>query len=453
MSKQPKADRTSDGVPAADAQPGPTTTGSILESFEARVTPFSPVEVSSALGRLRRELDDAGQDILFDLQAEWLAATFIPDYVGQGGKRSAWGTYYGPVSGAPGRDGNWIGFPGIDEVTPEVLEYWDRRAREARHPTLRARYGDVAWDFGRRLKIDVSSDLPRIAIDATVECAEQKLFEHCVEGFRQLDRALRLALSLRDAERIARVANTLIAYEDQTAEDRLAGTWGFAFDTLVQNRPKGLVLPVEVTEKIVADLEGRLARLTQPVEPGTLAEPFKVERAAARLASYYRKVGRTADVRRVLGIYGDAFGQASQNASANLAAGWLERVADVYRDFDLHAEADALAVVIQELGPRRVSEMKPVSSSVEIPMDEVERYIAPITTGTIEQVLVKIAAHFFPRRASWRSKSTKWRASRCSVLGSLDNSSTMMAVWLRRWDLWTRTGRVIWFSNQHRPWL
>jgi len=46
--------------------------------------------------------------------------------------------------------------------------YWDQRARAARHPTLRTRYADLVWEFGRRAKQSVTADLPRLVIDATL---------------------------------------------------------------------------------------------------------------------------------------------------------------------------------------------------------------------------------------------------------------------------------------------
>ncbi len=103
-------------------------------------------------------------------------------------------------------------------------------------------------------------------------------------------------------------------------------------------------------------------------------------------------------MRRVLLIYGNTFVAASENVAANLATGWLERVMEIYRDFGLAEQAEALAVRIRDLGPRRVEEMKPVSSAVEVPAAEVEEYVAAMTAGSLEEVLSRIASKFLPRK-------------------------------------------------------
>ena len=88
--------------------------------------------------------------------------------------------------------------PPVDEITPEIIAYWQERARAARQPQLQIRYADLAWEFGRRAKLAVDVALPRTVIDATVAAAAKRLFKHSTVGFTGLKRALALALSLRD---------------------------------------------------------------------------------------------------------------------------------------------------------------------------------------------------------------------------------------------------------------
>ena len=88
-----------------------------------------------------------------------------------GNGRSRWGTHYGPIGGHPGPDG-WVDYPSIENVTPAMVAYWDRRARDTGHPILRIRYGDVAWVLGREQTVKVSPDMPRIVIDETIACVE-----------------------------------------------------------------------------------------------------------------------------------------------------------------------------------------------------------------------------------------------------------------------------------------
>src|SRR5437870_12314625 len=72
-----------------------------------------------------------------------------------------------------------------------------------------------------------------------------------------------------------------------------------------------------------------------------------------------------------------------------LAMAWLERVVDTYRSFGLDKEAEAIEVRLRELGPEALKEMKPVSISTEIPAEEAERFLDAMTSGALEEVLVR----------------------------------------------------------------
>lgn len=159
-------------------------------------------------------------------------------------------------------------------------------------------------------------------------------------------------------------------------------------------------MPSELVAKLVADLEARVGRLAHPKEPGALPDGFAVEAAALRLARHYRATGDQASMRRVVLIYGEAFQKAAAQASSMLAMAWLERVLDTYRSFGLHEEAEAIEVRLRELGPGAVKEMKPISASTEVPAEEVERFLDAMTTGTLEEVLVRIAVQFIPDKAA-----------------------------------------------------
>src|SRR5438093_970882 len=85
------------GPPASELRPQVRTAGDVLESFEARTTPFDPRHVSFLLWELKRGWEAAGKNVPVDLHAEWLAFTFTDNHAERGSERSAWGTYYGPV--------------------------------------------------------------------------------------------------------------------------------------------------------------------------------------------------------------------------------------------------------------------------------------------------------------------------------------------------------------------
>lgn len=373
------------------------TVADVMETFESRADPFDPHDVADAIRKLAAEWKAAGMALPPDTHPEWLAFTLMQDYRGDEG--FTWGTYYGPVGVFHDAKGVRFEQPAIDEITPEVIAYWQARAPAARHPLLQMRYADLVWEFRRRTQLPTGPDAPRTAIDATIAAAGRKLFEYPTVGFTCLRRALALGLSLRDETRIVAVRDALIAYEDAASEDPHPGTWGVAFDELVETKSKQIPMPQELITKLVTDLEARLGRLAHVTGPGVLPDGFSVEHAALRLARHYRTTGDYSGMRRVVLIYGKAFKTAAEKASAMLAMAWLERVLDTYRTFGLREEAEAIEVRLRELGPAALKELKPVSTSTEVSAADVEKSLDSMTTGTLDEVLARITIYFIPDKA------------------------------------------------------
>jgi hypothetical protein len=376
------------------------TLADILAEFEACTTPFDADAVSYPLWELKRVTEAAGNVMPADLHAEWLAFAVQPTRRWpEDESKSKWGTYYGPVGGFPGPNG-FVDVPTIDDVTDAMVMYWDGRARAARHPVLRVRYADMAWDLGREQAVKVSHELPRIVIDETIACADRKIFEHSTQAFAGLQRALGLALSLKDEKRAATVADAMVAYEDHIAEDHLAGTWGFAFEALVTNRHGRLVLDDAVTNKILADMEARLARLAGPTpDPKTITQAWGMQRAALALAQHYQHLEQPEDVRRVLRLYGRELLDITTRTMATLAMAWLEPLFHIYRGFGLSRDAEAVAKRIRQLGPDAIKEMKSISHEIEIPAVEVEQFLTAMMAGTLNDSLVRVAQQFVPVKA------------------------------------------------------
>lgn len=152
--------------------------------------------------------------------------------------------------------------------------------------------------------------------------------------------------------------------------------------------------------KIINDLEERLARLTSVETEKQKIDPWAAEAAAERLAAYYRKNQRNDDVKRVILEVGKSYDKIMSNASASAmqASGWLDHLHKLYKNFNLKEEAEVILLRIRELGPKVTAELKPISHSFELPKEEMDAYIKEMTTGEIKQVLLKIATQYVPNK-------------------------------------------------------
>ena len=120
----------------AESGSAPLTLADVLAAFETRSEPFDPHEVAEAVRALGKQIQAGGEAVTLEIRAEWLAFTLMENYRGDDG--FAWGTYYGPVGVFRDAKGTRIEAPPIEEITPDVIAYWEERASTARHPAASA---------------------------------------------------------------------------------------------------------------------------------------------------------------------------------------------------------------------------------------------------------------------------------------------------------------------------
>ena len=160
--------------------------GEVLSRFDARTDPFDEHEISDAVRRLRGK-DDTSEPPL-EWLAEAMAFSFCEDYRGRDG---GWGTHFGPEFSGVTKDGDRHDWPSLNAVTPEMLDYWAVRAKEARHPILRARYAGLVWDLAKEATGGSPGvEMARIRIDSVIEIAASGAHPHETEIIRKLGHAI-----------------------------------------------------------------------------------------------------------------------------------------------------------------------------------------------------------------------------------------------------------------------
>ncbi len=356
-----------------------------LDSFSGK----SEHEVSEIINNHLKEEEIVISDSDTDLMAEAMAFDFHENYPTD---KSPWGTYYGPMWVMPNEEGIMMESPSIQRVTKEMLDYWSLRSTETGHPLMRARYADLVWDFKTRVT-NTSPDitLAHTVIDSNIAIAQQNLHKYEVQTITKLSRALSLALSINDEDRVKAVRDAIVDYEDRIAVDNKPGLWGFSFDLLMEN--KKVPLTDEQKNKIIKDLESRLARISD-TSNSAVFDPHGSEYAALRLARYYNKTSDKDNVARVLKLYGGAFLKASEAAAAMVGVAWLKKVYGTYLNFGMKADADALNAIIHELSKKSAGEMKTISHEFSISKQEMDDYLNTMTAGELEAVFNRIAIRF-----------------------------------------------------------
>ena len=325
-----------------------------------------------------------GQDIPDILIWEQMAFDFIEKYPNE---KSGWGTYFGPSFVLPNEEGKMVEYPSIQRITSKIISYWEKRAKESTHPIFKARYSNLVWDFSEKItgkKPHYSN--AQLYIDSIIEIAEKDLHKYSLDAIEKLERALSLALSINDKERINRLIEAIISYERKIGEDDKPGLWGFSYEFLIKNKK----VPISDDKKraIIIDLEKRFDRLLKG------NNHWAAQRAALLLVDYHSKIRK-----KILLRYGKLIQRQAEKASPLVAGAWLEELYHLYLQYGMKDEADKISNKIRESGRKAKDELKEIKIPIEISKNGLEKYINWLTDGDLKTVLQKIAVNYIPKKA------------------------------------------------------
>ncbi len=375
---------------------GETQLRALLTKLDATDPPVSVTDIVAPFRVLQKDLEEQGIPIPESLRYELIAYTLI-GRIGQEDE-SRWGTYYGPMAVFSDNEGKEYDAPDLESITEGALEYWQNRHRATSNIVARMRYADLIWDFSKTVAgSNPDVEYAQSVIDSTIDLLKKGWYESVRHAWLAIERALSVALSINDKARVAKVRDELIRYENSVCNDESPGSWGRSFDLLVLN--KSVDLPDVQEDRIILDLEGRLARVVSPDE-GTPISPLAVDHATFRLANYYSRKDRWDDVKRVMRLYRDAHLELANSpaVSASISAAWLQRVADALRAKGMRDDAKVVLSRLEHVQGRIGEELTSHSHEVSISKEELDHWLDDITAGRIDEVFSRVAHYFVPRR-------------------------------------------------------
>lgn len=358
----------------------------IIEKIEL-LKKTSEHEIAS---EFRKLLPEKGTEVYMELRAESMAFDFVENYTN---KDTGWGTYFGPMIVWNNGDGTSSELPSIRLVTPEIMEYWAKRIKETNNPILKARYSGLVWDFSKPiLSTNPDYKIGLEYVKSLIETVESRNFKYETELIIKIKRAIQQAISLNASDLVERAKIATIELENEIAENDKPGLWGFSYDILVGN--KKINLTSEEEKKIINTLELRFGELSKAPN----LNPWNAEAAAERLADYYRKKGEEQRVKEIILQLGKAYEENEKTGSAMQISSWLQHLHKIYSSYGLTDEVNAVLIRLRELGPKINEELKPISSSFEIPKDKLDAFINFILDGEPKLIFHKVIQNFIPKK-------------------------------------------------------
>jgi hypothetical protein len=292
---------------------------------------------------------------------------------------------------SPNEAKEMVEYMSIQEITPEIISYWEDRAKESNHPIFKTRYSNLVWDFSERIKAENPHySIAQIFIDSAIKIAEKDLHKYPTDIIKKLERALSLSLSINDKERIKKLVDTIISYEERISEDDKTDLWGFSYELLVKNKKVQLIKKNE--EKIIRKLEEIFEKFLKE------NNHWKVKNTATFLIDYYYRNRNLSKTKNILLKLGSMIQKQADQASPLVASAWLEELSHIYLQYGLRVEADKTLIKIKELSKKNMIELKEKEVSIGISKEEIEKFINRLIKEDTKTALINIAINYIPRK-------------------------------------------------------
>jgi hypothetical protein len=367
----------------------PASLEEIVQRFDSKEESFDEFTIGGELKAARGALVAPSDAESLGAWAEVLAfALATSDH------ENPWNSYFGPMGSSEDGKGNRNYFPDIAGTPAQVVPHWADRARKLKHPFLKARYADLAWEMSGPIgnqKRNIED--ARIAIDSYLTAIPRMAEDH--EHVTFAIRALDLAVLVGDKERVNRARVALMDAHREIRRVR-AGMWWHAVDRLLEDK-KASVTDAERAE-LVADLESIVANGSNSGEP-THFNPHEAKDAAERLIPYYRRLGKFDDIRRLHKAIGESFEHFAGNADPMLAVALLQTATDAYRNGGLQDERDRTRILMQQKIGAAGQNLQSIEHTIEITSDDMEKFLNLVVVDDLATTFVRITREFMLKRS------------------------------------------------------
>ena len=374
------------------------TTTEILKDFDNRTNEvFDELDISIELSSLIKK-DKPIKD--FQLKAESIAFDLSENYQDE---NTGWGGYFGPKVAWRTADGDTIESHSLSDISGEIIDHWEKRIKECRHPVLVARYSGLVWDLKKKIKHEQPShEVCTAWVNALLQTASNGYFKSEICAYDKLKKALNLSISLNNTDLMKACKNCVINFEKKHAIDDKPGLWGYCFDLLLLN--KNIILEEQEEKDIIDELENKLSRLSSRQIDDKKINPWHIEYAVKRLAEYYRRKNNPEEKKRVLISLGNAYDRLIPFSPALQSISWLDHLYKIYLWFGLKDEANEVIAMIQRIESKTIDELKSINYSVELPKEKIDKYIKEMLTGSSEEILTRIVAQFIPSKEETKTQ-------------------------------------------------
>jgi hypothetical protein len=344
--------------------------------------------------RLVRILNDLGKFTPEQRKGNWTLVSAVEFQPRRMYGEPIWEMYWQPLSSATDKAGKNHHFPDAAVVDVEIIQQWTARAQTTRHPLLRARFADLAWEITRyrrkELALRPDASLARIAIDSYLDALDGTLFVDDIYAWNYVERAIELAASINDQARLQRAKAILLIFR-AACESRDPRYAFWRFHEIAWSRARVLDLTDTDRAEIVQVLESQLALRSRIENPQTF-DPHLATTAAEALRLWREFAGQTAEADRASHTAGEAFEAAAAQAKGLTAIVWLTDQLARYRQLGDREGVARMERAIRARAQEAQGEMKRISVPLNLKPEELETWADRVAGKNLDEALKTFAA-------------------------------------------------------------
>lgn len=310
-----------------------------------------------------------------------------------------WNLYYGPQFTFIKNDTQEeVCIPSLNDITPEIIEYWEGRSQVVKNPLLKMRYTGLVFVFKKKL-FNVEPDYRSIKlghINALFEVVNGDYCHHKSIILGYAERALELSIGFNNRELQDKSVDVFYnAHKRYLQNDMHPGIWGRIMQSLIKHRPYF----AKYEDEIIQEQLDRYERLKElALAEGSVTDKYAhiLSDQVDLLADYYHSLGANDKVEPLLERLLAAI-KLSINARGGLwGQGMLQRMQDRYRKYGFDKMANRLFVDLSDLGELTLNEMHPVSVSVPLDKGLIDAFFDDALSGTVREILLYYMSYYIP---------------------------------------------------------
>lgn len=346
----------------------------VLLAFDQE--PFRPLLENEIYNLIQKQIPEGYGELSPIEKAELIAFRFIEPSKNRNINTA---TYFKPLTVTKNEDGTDNEFPSVAMITQDIISYWKARLEQVRHPVLATRYAGLIYDFSFRVTSSKAHyTIAKKYIESLLNLVKQKLYKVPVYAIGKASRALEVSLLMNDAACIEMCKAMILSLENEIAVEDKPGLWGFSYDLLIAGKRK-LVSAAEEAG-IIQKLEDRFQYML-------LKDSWCSECAATRLLTYYHRLKRPEETKRILKQLESSYAFATAGLSIMQQVHYVEKMYNFYKQFQLNEEAEITLKKLRDLSAEADKEMKSIAAEINVSKEDLDKYVDQILQGNSTEIV------------------------------------------------------------------